>query len=172
MKKKKQVLRLIKKLPASQPVVPPPTTAHQSNPSPLLNLTIKLEHTQFAIGDSIPIEVTLENLRNGPVQVPDPKIGSEFQFILTSRKDPREEYWFSWKRAINERYPLETPAPRPDFPGLQLAPGARQVYHEDLAEYIVNPPSSGEYTLVVEYKEERSNAETITIISPHPPGKR
>jgi len=133
-------------------------------PMPALILTIKLHQARFVIGDSIPIEVTLENSGKSPVEVPDPAVGSEFQFIVTSRKDPRTEYYFSWKRAIIERYPLETPAPRHDFPGLQLAPGARQVYHEDLAQFIVNPLPPGEYTLVVEYNGTRSNDESITIV--------
>ena len=133
-----------------------------SMPVPIL--TIKLHQARFVLGDSIPIEVTLENSGKFPAEVPDPAIGSEFQFIVTLRKDPSTEYYFSWKRAINERYPLETPAPRHDLPGLQLAPGARQVYHEDLAKYIVNPPPPGEYTLVVEYNGTRSNDEPITIV--------
>lgn len=155
VRNKKQVLRLIKKLSETRPDL---------SPMPALNLTIKLHQARFVIGDSIPVEVALENSRKSPVEVPDPSIGSEFQYIVTLRKDPHTEYYFSWKRAINERYPLETPAQRQDFPGLQLTPGARQVYHEDLGQFIVNPPPPGEYTLVVEYNGTRSNGESITIV--------
>jgi hypothetical protein len=166
IKKKKQVLRLVRKLPPAPPVVPSPDIADQSKPSPLLNVTIKLERCKVVIGDSIPIEVTLENSGKTIIEVPEPAIGSEFQFILMSRNDPGKEYYFSRERAINERYPLETPAPHTDFSGLQLAPGATQVYNENLGEYIVNAPPLGDYTLEVGYKEERSNGIVITIINP------
>jgi hypothetical protein len=172
VKNKKRIMRLIKKLPESHQVVSPPKTANQSNPPPLLNLMIKLDHTQFVIGDSIPIKVTLENLGKSPAQVPDPAVGSEFQFILTSTKDQRNQYYFSRERAINERYPLETPAPQTDLTGLELAPGARQIYIENLTEYIVNPPSPGEYTLEVGYKEGRSNEVVIRIFQHRASGKR
>jgi hypothetical protein len=139
---------------------------------PRLCLTIELKQNRFVVAESLPIEVILENNGASSVEVPDPLVGSEFDFAVTSRNDPRVEYHFSWVRAVNERNPLETPHPRFDLPGIQLAPGARQVYNEDLAKYEVTPLPPGAYTLVVEYKESRSNEETITIISPEPPEGR
>jgi hypothetical protein len=177
IKNKKKVLRLIINMPAFQPLDGSPKPAEKKSVDrgidstirssmSLLSLTIKLKHTQFAIGDSIPIEIKLENFGKSPAQVPDPKIGTDFQFIMTVRNDPNKAFYFSRERAINERYPLETPAPKTYFPTIELSPGVRQVYNENLAEYMVNPPPAGAYTLVAEYKGERSNEVVIAIVQP------
>lgn len=135
-----------------------------------LDLTIKLKRTKVITGESLPIEVTLENRSPSPIEVPDPVVGSEFLYTVTSHADPAVVYHLSAARAHADRY-LE-PKRSLGLPGLQLAPGAKQVYSEDLAAYEVTPIGPGAYTLVVGYQGVGGLAEcagvAISIAPPRP----
>jgi len=134
-----------------------------------LDLTIKLNRTKFITGESLPIEVTLENRSQSAVAVPDPRVGSEFIYTMWSRTDPTVVHHLSADWAHADRY--SEPPPRREFPGLQLAPGGRQAYNEDLARFEVKPIGPGEYTLVVGYKGAGDLTECagvpVTIVPPH-----
>jgi hypothetical protein len=133
-----------------------------------LDLTIKLKRDKVITGESLPIEVTLENRSPSPVEVPDPRVESKFLYTLRSQSDPAVVHHLSAAQAHADRY-LEPKRSR-GLPGLQLAPGAKQVYNEDLAQYEVTPIHPGAYALVVGYNGVGGLAECAAVpISIAPP---
>jgi hypothetical protein len=127
----------------------------------MLALTIKLKRTEFITGESLPIEVRLENQSQSPLEVPDPTIGSEFRYTITSQANAVEVHHLSAARAYAERN-ME-PQAALDLPGLQLAPGVQQVYHEDLADYQVTPIGPGQYKLMVGYHGRHGLVESTSV---------
>jgi len=134
-----------------------------------LDLTIKPKRNKVITGESLPVEVTLENTSDAPVEVPDPLVGDVFRYTFTSKTDPGAVFYLSWALAQSERY-QETPRSR-GLAGKTLAPGAKEVYEEDLAEYEVPVLKPDAYELTVSYDGPdglvESAGSAITIVPPH-----
>jgi len=126
-----------------------------------LDLTLKLKRTKVITGESLPVEVTISNQGSSPVEVPDPVAGSEFRYTLRSRTQPRTEHYLSYARAYAERY-LD-PAPSHGAPGQPLAPGAKRVYDEDLADYEVPVIGPGDYDLSVAYEGAQGLVDSVPV---------
>jgi len=134
-----------------------------------LDLTIKLNQTKFITGESLPVEVTLENAGGSPVEVPDPGVGSDLQYVVRSRTAPGPAYYLSWAQAVAERYLERFPSRK--FPCKMLAPGSKESYKDDLATFQVSAIGPGEYAVSAAYEKPSGRVESvgaaITIAPPH-----
>jgi hypothetical protein len=134
-----------------------------------LDLRIKLKRGKVITRESTPIEVTLENLGSAPVEVPDPRVGTDFRYTLRSRTDAKVEYHLSATRAQAERY--QEPLQPHTEPGTALAPGTKQSYDQDLADYELPVVGPGTYGLVVGYQGRDGLLESavadLAITPPH-----
>ena len=134
-----------------------------------LDLRIKLKRSKVITGESLPVEVTLENEGGSPVEVPDPTVGSDLQYTVTSRTEPKVVRYLSWALATAER--TLDPPPSRQLPGHTLAPGAKELYDEDLAAYQVPVLGPGAYDLTVAHDGPQGHLESagvaVTIAPPH-----
>jgi hypothetical protein len=112
-----------------------------------LDLRIKLQRSKVITGESVPVEITLENQGAGPVEVPDAQVGSDFRYTVTAHADAQVVYHLGAAQTHAQRY-QEPPPPRTS-PGKTLAPGGKESYAENLAEYEQPLIGPGAYDVIV-----------------------
>jgi hypothetical protein len=135
-----------------------------------LDLSVKLARAKLITGESMPVELSLENRGDVALEVPDPGVGSPFLYAVESTLDDEATYQLSAAIAYAERH-LEPKPPR-RLPGLALAPGASMVYREDVARYLTRPLGPGSYTLMASYQGPSGVTQSVpvefTIEAPRP----
>ena len=113
---------------------------------PSLQLTIAAQHPEVISGESLEVQVTLENKGSSAVELHRPEDPSELEFILRSEGGRAQVLSGHAKR-------MNTAEPPPPLPALKapLAPAAKFTYDVDIAGYSITPLPVGQYQLSVAY---------------------
>jgi hypothetical protein len=134
-----------------------------------LSLSLGIPNSELATGESLWVEVTLENTGDDPIEVPSPDSDREFIYrIQRTTPDPTPPITVSARLSRMQK----TADTVPEMPKLtaELKPKEKLVYQEDLAPYIVPGPTAGRYTITAGYEVEggsvASEAASVTIAVP------
>jgi hypothetical protein len=116
-----------------------------------LDLDIHLKRNEFITSESLPVEASLTNQGDSAVAVADPGVASTIDYVLAVQGSPEDARHLSSIRAMAERT-MEPPW-LPQDSRHTLAPGAKDVYDEDLADYQVPTLGPGNYSLKAMYRD-------------------
>ncbi len=134
-----------------------------------LNISLHIPKPEILLGESLMVEVTLENSGGDAVEVPSPDSDREFEYALRRiDPDPAPPVIVSAKKARRQKT-VETVPDLPRFLA-KLNPQQKLVYPEDLSTYLIPAPPVGHYEITAAYdtgmQTLTSSAASVDIVAP------
>jgi hypothetical protein len=127
-----------------------------------LKISLQIAAPKIVIGESLWVEVVLENRGSNPVKVPDPEDGSPFEYNFRHLDtDPPHEFMVSAQMAEHQKT-FDTVADEP-IEQVVLNANEQAIYKEDLTPSILPGPTIGRYDITAIYKWDDGSIESEPV---------